>query len=470
MPNTPIMFMGCTSDAGKSFITAIACRLLARQGKKVAPFKAQNMSNNAAVTADGGEIGRAQYLQAIAARQTPRVEFNPVLLKPQANVLSQIILLGKADRLLSSMQWHERRDYLWPVVQNCLSQLQDEYEQLVIEGAGSPAEVNLRKSDIVNMEVALACNADVYLIADINRGGAYAHLYGTYLCLSPAEQQRVKGFILNQFRGDETLLKDANDWLLEKTGIPIVAVIPYLPHQLPEEDNFFHRGQTRHGHINIGLICYPYASNMDEFDPLAYCEGVSLIAVRDAKQLENLDALILPGSKHVAASREFLAETKLDAAIQQFAQSGKPVLGICGGLQLLGEHINDDNNIEGGSFSGLGLLPLHTQFHPQKTTVQRSLNWLGADSKIYEIHQGQSQAITPLHSFVEDGSGWQRDNISCSYLHGLFENKAFLQSYLNQLGWQGTIQCNWQTHIEQELERVSDLLADRFEFLQPENK
>lgn len=465
MPNTPIMFMGCTSDAGKSFITAIACRLLARQGKRVAPFKAQNMSNNAAVTATGGEIGRAQYLQALAARQTPRVEFNPVLLKPQGNVLSQIILMGKADRQLSSLHWHARRDYLWPVVQNCLMQLQHEYEQLVIEGAGSPAEVNLRKSDIVNMEVALACNADVYLIADINRGGAYAHLYGTYLCLSPAEQQRVKGFILNQFRGDESLLKDANDWLLAKTGIPIVAVIPYLPHHLPEEDNFFHRGQAKHGQINIGLICYPYASNMDEFDPLAYCEGVSLIAVRETSQLENLDALILPGSKHVAASREFLATSQLDQAIQQFAKRGKPVLGICGGLQLLGEDIHDAEQIEGGSFSGLGLLPLHTQFHKQKTTVQRTVHWQGSDLQVYEIHQGQSHTRTPLDTFVEPGSGWQRHNISASYLHGLFENQVFLQHYLNQLGWQGKIQGNWQQHIEQELERVSDLLAERFGFL-----
>jgi adenosylcobyric acid synthase len=278
-------------------------------------------------------------------------------------------------------------------------------------------------------------------------------------------QQRVKGFILNQFRGDESLLKDANDWLLAKTGIPIVAVIPYLPHHLPEEDNFFHRGQAKHGQINIGLICYPYASNMDEFDPLAYCEGVSLIAVREADQLENLDALILPGSKHVAASREFLATSQLDQAIQQFAKRGKPVLGICGGLQLLGEDIHDAEQIEGGSFSGLGLLPLHTQFHKQKTTVQRTVHWQDSDLQIYEIHQGQSHTRTPLDTFVETGSGWQRHNISASYLHGLFENQVFLQHYLNQLGWQGKIQGNWQEHIEQELERVSDLLADRFGFL-----
>src|SRR5262245_45398969 len=234
------MLLGRTSDAGKSFLAAGLCRLLANRGLHTAPFKAQNMSNNAAVTADGLEMGRAQYLQALAARATPQARMNPVLLKPSADTYSQVILMGRYDPEVSRLPWLERKARLWPVVVAALHDLLADYEQVVIEGAGSPAEVNLRASDIVNMAVALEAQADCYLIADIDRGGAFAHLLGTWLCLEPEEQALIKGFVLNKFRGDPALLGNAMDWLQERTGVPTVAIVPMLRHRLPEEDAFHH--------------------------------------------------------------------------------------------------------------------------------------------------------------------------------------------------------------------------------------
>lgn len=466
----PIMIMGCTSDAGKSLLVSVLCRHLANRGLRVAPFKAQNMSNNAAVTEGGGEIGRAQYLQAIAARVPPHTDFNPVLLKPQGNVLSQIVVEGQVHGPLHSMDWHQRRDYLWPVVQRCLQRVQQQYQQVVIEGAGSPAEVNLRKSDIVNMEVALACQADVYLVVDIDRGGAYAHLLGTYLCLSDIERALVKGFILNKFRGDASLLSDANQWIEQQTGVPVVAVIPFTPHQLPEEDNFFHRAHSAPSSpqvIRIGLVCYPFASNLDEFDPLAYCEGVQLVPVRSCADLQQLDALILPGSKQIQLSYDFLQKTGLDQAIRAWATQQKPLWGICGGLQLLGEEILDPLQQEGGSFHGLGLLPLQTTFQSKKHTQQRQIHWQQHVLTCYEIHQGYSEPLIPLATFIEEGTGWQHGHIFASYLHGLFENRLFLQWFLQQLGWQGHIEHDWYTFIDTELDRLAEQLHPHLSQLTP---
>ncbi len=230
------MIMGCTSDAGKSFLVTALCRHFSNRGARVAPFKAQNMSNNAAVTADGLEMGRAQYIQAIAARTTPQARMNPVLLKPSSDTHSQAIILGKYDPQVTAMPWTGRHDTLWRPVQASLKSLLQEYDQVVIEGAGSPAEINLRAGDIVNMAVALECSADVYLVADIDRGGAFAHLLGTWSCLASEEQALIKGFVLNKFRGDQALLGNAMDWLQARTGIPTVAIIPMLRHALPEED------------------------------------------------------------------------------------------------------------------------------------------------------------------------------------------------------------------------------------------
>ena len=303
--NKPIMILGCTSDAGKSLIVTAICRLLANRGVKVAPFKAQNMSNNAAITEDGLEMGRAQYLQAVAARAIPNVLMNPVLLKPSADTFSQVIINGKVDTEISQMPWMDRRDHVWPKVQQSLQRLQDEYQQIVIEGAGSPAEINLRAGDIVNMAVALECQADVYLVSDIDRGGSFAHLLGTWACLAPQEQKLIKGFVLNKFRGDPKLLGNAMEWLEEKTGVPTVANLPYYRHQLPEEDSFRLGSKWQRGKINIALIYYPYASNLDEFDPLLYQHDINLVPVHQNIGLIDFDAVILPGSKNSGVSLEF---------------------------------------------------------------------------------------------------------------------------------------------------------------------
>ncbi|AJQ94712.1 cobyric acid synthase [Gynuella sunshinyii] len=459
-----IMIMGCTSDAGKSFVVSVLCRIFANLGQRVVPFKAQNMSNNAAVTREGGEMGRAQYLQAIAARVEPHTDFNPILLKPQANVLSQVVVNGQVDHHLNAMEWHARKERLWPEVLACLDRLQTQYPLILIEGAGSPAEVNLKKSDIVNFAVATHADADVFLVADIDRGGAYAHLLGTFMCLTEAERLRVKGFVLNKFRGDESLLSEANDWLYQQTGVPIVAVLPYTRHRLPEEDAFFHRSKAARGAVNIGLVMYPYASNLDEFDPLAYHDDVQLTVVRHVADLKNLDALILPGAKHVAAAMQYLREENLDVEIRQFADQGKPVLGICGGLQLLGRGVTDELLVEGGSFSGLDILPLQTRFQKPKTTVRRTINWQANELAVYEIHQGESEALEDsLEAFIETGTGFRKGNVYASYLHGLFENACFCEWFLKPLGVQFSQQTNWYDFLDTELDRLASQLQPRLE-------
>jgi len=458
MAHKPIMVMGCTSDAGKSFLVAALCRHFANRGRRVAPFKAQNMSNNAAVTAAGLEMGRAQYLQALAARAVPDVQMNPVLLKPSSDTSSQVIVLGKVDSAISALPWMNRKARLWPVVCEALHRLMAEYDQVIIEGAGSPAEVNLRPGDIVNMSVALECQADVYLVADIDRGGAFAHLLGTWMCLADDERALVRGFVLNKFRGDPALLGNAMDWLQERTGVPTVAIVPLLRHQLPEEDTLHHRAQPVRGKINIALIAYPYASNLDEFDPLVYEEGVVVVPLRDRQSLRDFHAVILPGSKNTAASLRYLHESGLAAEVLQAAASGVPVVGVCGGLQLLGRHIADPHGIESGNLPGLGLLDVTTTLAVDKTTRQRQVRWLeGEQVQGYEIHHGQTTAGPLAQPHLADGLGWQQDNVCGVYLHGLFENTAYRQQFLARLGWPGQT-TDWQARLDAELDRVAELV------------
>lgn len=460
----PIMIMGCTSDAGKSFVVAGLCRMFANRGVSVAPFKAQNMSNNAAVTAQGAEIGRAQYLQAIAAKVQPDVRMNPVLLKPCADTQSQLILNGKAAPELSNIPWMERKSYLFEHVEKALGDLQQDFQQIVIEGAGSPAEVNLRASDIVNMSVALSCNADVYLVADIDKGGAFAHLLGTYMCLAEEEQKLIKGFVLNKFRGDPLLLGNAMEWLEDKTGVSTVANIHYFPHRLPEEDTLHHRAEFKSGQINIALIAYPYAANMDEFDNLINQDNVSVVPLRDGQSLADFDAIILPGSKNTAASLLHLRESGLANEISKAAQRGQPIFGICGGMQLLGEQILDPHHIEGGDEQGLGLLPIITAHAQTKTTKQRDIDWQGFKLSGYEIHHGKTRICNGsdetknarCKSFIETDLGWQQGNIYGCYLHGLFDNKGFINQFLGNLGWVGEADDH-AVSLDAELNRVGDM-------------
>jgi adenosylcobyric acid synthase len=458
MSRQPIMIMGCTSDAGKSFLVAALCRHFANRGLGVAPFKAQNMSNNAAVTSEGLEMGRAQYFQAIAARVKPQARMNPVLLKPSAHTYSQVIVMGKFSRVISDMPWMERKASLWPIVREALRSLLAEYDQVIIEGAGSPAEVNLRAGDIVNMSVARECRADVYLVADIDRGGAFAHLLGTWNCLEPDEQALIKGFVLNKFRGDPALLGNAMDWLRDRTGIPTVALIPMIRHTLPEEDTLHHRAQFIAGRINIALIVYPYASNLDEFDPLIHERGVSVVPVRDYVPLHHFNAIILPGSKNTAESMRYLQQAGIADEINRSAESGTIIFGVCGGMQLLGKRLFDQGNLESGDITGLGLIDITTTLMAEKTTRQRKIRWT-EDCMVegYEIHHGQTQAGPQAQVYLEEGLGWQQDNIRGVYLHGLLENAAYRQHFLAQLGWQGQTE-DWHARIDAEIERAAALI------------
>lgn len=446
-----VMVLGTTSGAGKSWLATALCRYYARQGLKVAPFKAQNMSNNARVVA-GGEIGSAQYFQALAARSVPEVRMNPLLLKPEKDTQSQVILMGQVNAELSRMEWRGRSALVWPVIASALDELREESDVVVIEGAGSPAEINLKSSDIVNMRVALHANATCLLVTDIDRGGAFAHLYGTWAMLDGAEQQRIKGFVLNKFRGDAALLAPGPQMLQDLTGVPTVATLPmWWQHGLPEEDGVFDDRSRSSGAVSktIAVVAYPRISNLDEFQPLKNIPGVRLAWVRSPAELAGLGAtdwIILPGSKHTSGDLAWLRAQGLGQAISEHAKRGGAVLGICGGLQMLGEALLDPHGIDGYG-PGLGLLPLVTRFDEVKTVRHRQAQlqlldgpWSalsGVAVQGYEIHHGQTVQHVGMaaggdvaHAAMPDGLAWQNQagNVLGLYLHGMFEDPRVLKA------------------------------------------
>lgn len=430
-----IMIQGCTSNAGKSYLSAALCRALSNEGHRVAPFKAQNMSNNAGVTPAGLEMGRAQLVQAHAARVVPDVRMNPVLLKPEADTRSQVVLLGRAHPEYTALGWRERKDFLWPHVQTALHSLLDEYDVVVIEGAGSPAEVNLRSSDIVNMRVAQEARAAVLLACDIDRGGAFAHLLGTWHCLTPQERGLLRGFILNRFRGDPRLLSPAPEWLEAQTGVPTVGVVPMLNLTLPEEDGVWAEARNTPPQDHGGFVAVarlPRISNLDEFAAL----GPLARWVSTPQELAGARAVILPGSKSTAADLHWLRATGLAGAISRLAASGIPVLGICGGLQMLGHRLTDPHGIEGGQeASGLGLLDLHTELASEKTTLQTLFTdaETGFALRGYEIHHGRTVSGPDVQELAP-GLLWRQGNVRGTYLHGLLENPAYLEQFLSWAG------------------------------------
>ena len=454
MTATCIMVLGTTSGAGKSWLATALCRYYARQGLKVAPFKAQNMSNNARVVAcahGSGEIGSAQYFQALAANAVPDVRMNPLLLKPEADTRSQVVLMGQVSDALSNMAWRDRSASVWPQLVAALDALRAENDVVVIEGAGSPAEINLHASDVVNMRVAKHCNAKCLLVTDIDRGGAFAHLYGTWALLPQDERKLIKGFVLNKFRGDASLLAPAPQMLQELTDIPTVAVLPmWWQHGLPEEDGMYPLKSAPAASskpLTIAIVAYPRISNLDEFQPLHNVPSVRVQWARTASDLIAADWIILPGSKSTAADLAWLRTQKMDSAIAEHAAAGKAVLGICGGLQMLGEALIDLHGIDGNA-PGLGLLPLVTLFEPEKTvrhtqtqfTVDMTGHWAalsGVEVSGYEIHHGQTaqhpamaKAGDVARVVLPDGLGWQnpRGNVLGIYLHGLFEDPRVLRS------------------------------------------
>jgi adenosylcobyric acid synthase len=459
MGQAPIMLMGCTSDAGKSLLTTALCRYFSDRGLRVAPFKAQNMSTNAAVTPDGHEIGRAQYVQALAARTQPEVRMNPVLLKPIADTQSHVIVMGRYDETLTALPWLERRPHLWPIVRSALDGLIRDFDQVVIEGAGSPAEINLRDTDIVNMAVALECRAEVYLIADIDRGGAFAHLLGTWQFLEPEERALIRGFVMNKFRGDPVLLGNAMERLEERTGVPTVAIVPMRRHNVPEEDAFHHRGEPIQGRINVALLVFPYASNLDEFDPIIHAPGVTVTPIGARASLSGYDAIILPGSTNTAASLRHVRNEGLSDEIIRAAEAGTTVLGVCGGLQMLGRELRDPSELEGGDIAGLGLLDVTTTLAADKVTRQRSIAWGDGSIDGYEIHRGRTDAGAAVEPWLADGLGWRQGNVIGVYAHGLLDNGSYRQWFLGQLGWQGQA-GDWRVQIESAIDDVAALVTE----------
>jgi adenosylcobyric acid synthase len=462
-----VMVQGCTSDAGKSLLVSALCRALFHRGFRVAPFKAQNMSNNAAVCFDGSEIGRAQFLQARAAGIEPDSRMNPVLLKPTADTASSVILMGRPAAQLTVVPWRERREHVWPVVQGALRSLRTEVDLVIAEGAGSPAEVNLREHDIVNMSVALEASASVYLVADIDRGGAFAHLLGTVECLEPEERQLVRGFVLNKFRGDEQLLAPAPEWLATKTGIDIVAVVPWMHHRLPDEDRLLlhqtHEGRSTPSDLDahakrVAIVAFPWASNFDEFEPLVDYESVVVDVVRDRVDLAAYDAVILPGSRNTIASLHWLRTSGLAAEVTRAARRGVYVLGICGGMQLLGHSIGDPFGIEsGGTHPGLGLLDIETVLEAEKTTrnVTAVLVDTGSPVSGYEIHHGVTTAGPDAQPVLDGGRGWQCQNVTGVYLHGLFDDSQFRVRFMNAIGLAPTGAADQRSTIDSELDRLA---------------
>jgi len=408
------MVQGTASHAGKSTLVAALCRLFAREGYRVAPFKAQNMSNNAAVTETGGEVGRAQAMQALAAGVPVTTDMNPVLLKPQSDRTSQIVVLGKPWRVDDARGYYTRKEELWPVVTSALNRLRAQYDIVVIEGAGSPAEINLAQYDLVNMRIARYANAPVLLVGDIDRGGVFASLFGTATLLPVEERMLIRGFVINKFRGDPSLLDPGSDMLHDRTGIPTLGVLPYIDlSRLPAEDALewdtlgtrAREAAQSGAAVDIAVMRFPRIANLDEFQPLACEPGVSVRFVGDASELGQPDVIILPGTKSTLADLAWLRQRGLAAAVTARHAAGTPVLGICGGFQMLGAQLIDEQGAEAkGQAQGLALLPVRTTFAADKVTrrvtarvAHTTALWTSRDDAgaldAYEIHMGRS---TPL--------------------------------------------------------------------------
>jgi adenosylcobyric acid synthase len=431
---TALMIQGTTSSAGKSLLVTALARILRRRGVDVVPFKAQNMSNNARVVA-GGEIGTAQYLQALAAEIEPDVRMNPVLVKPEGETRSQVVVLGRPDLALSRLSWRERPPALWPVIEDALRSLRREHEFVLIEGAGSPAEINLRDTDLANMRTAKAAGARVVIVADIDRGGAFAHLYGTWALLPDDERELVDGFVLNRFRGDPSLLPPAPERLRDLTGVPTLGTVPWLAHDLPDEEGAFVT-RARETGPTVAVVRYPTASNLDELKPL---ERVARIRWATTPQdLAGAGLVVLPGSKHVAADLAWLRRTGLEQAV---LEGDAPLLGICGGMQMLGLRLLDPDGVD-GSAEGLGLLPLETTFRKTKTTRRTEARFgriagpwrglAGARFEGYEIRHGQTRAVGSVAEALPGGLGWSTGRVLGIAVHGLFEQPELVAALLGE--------------------------------------
>ncbi|RHW20877.1 cobyric acid synthase [Pseudomonas jilinensis] len=472
---TTLMIQGTTSDAGKSTLVTALCRWLTRQGGAVAPFKPQNMALNAAVTIDGGEIGRAQAVQAEAAGLNPHTDMNPVLLKPNTDIGAQVIIHGHPVGSMDAVAYHAYKPIALEAVLASHQRLRQQYQTVLVEGAGSPAEINLRAGDIANMGFAEAVDCPVILIADIDKGGVFAHLVGTLALLSASEQARIKGFVINRFRGDIALLQPGLDWLEQHTGKPVLGVLPYL-HDLhiEAEDAVNARQPGKQGDtLKVVVPVLPRISNHTDFDPLRLHPQVDLQFVGPGQPLLAADLIILPGSKSVRSDLAFLEQQGWDADIRRHLRYGGKLLGVCGGFQMLGEWVDDPLGLEGeaGSSAGLGVLDFSTRLEAEKrlTRVRGRLCLERAEVQGYEIHAGRShgkalaQPFALLDGGEADGALSNDGQIAGTYLHGLFEHPEASAALLRWAGQEQAAALDYPALRARDIERLADLVEQHLD-------
>ena len=474
-PAATLMVQGTTSDAGKSTLVAALCRWLRRQGVAVVPFKPQNMALNSAVTADGGEIGRAQAVQAQACGLAPHSDMNPVLLKPNSDTGAQVIIQGRAISSMEAAAYHDYKRVAMDAVLQSHGRLSAAYAVVMVEGAGSPAEINLRAGDIANMGFAEAVDCPVILVADIDRGGVFAHLVGTLELLSASEQARVQGFVINRFRGALSLLQPGLDWLEQRTGKPVLGVLPYLKDfHLEAEDAIDQRQVGKAERVLKVLVpVLPRISNHTDFDPLRLHPQVDLQFIGPGQPIPPADLIILPGSKSVRADLAFLRAQGWEAALQRHLRYGGKLLGICGGLQMLGRDLHDPLGLEGapGSSPGLGLLDIDTllEAHKQLRLVRGRLSLEDAPVSGYEIHAGVCSGpglerwAVVLDDGRLDGARSADGQIIGTYLHGLFESSAASEALLRWAGLEQVQAVDYHALRERDIERLADMVEQHLD-------
>ncbi len=470
-----LMVQGTTSDAGKSTLVTALCRWLVNQDYSVAPFKPQNMALNSAVTADGGEIGRAQAVQAHACNLPPHIDMNPVLLKPNSDTGAQVIIHGKAIANMDARFYHDYKQTAMAAVLESHARLIKKYDVVVVEGAGSPAEINLRDRDIANMGFAEAVDCPVILVADIDRGGVFAHLVGTLELLSASEQQRIKGFVINRFRGDISLLQSGLDWLEQRTGKPVLGVLPYLHGLHLEAEDAVNITQVEKAENVLKVIVpvMPRISNHTDLDPLRLHPNVNLQFIGPDSPIPPADLIILPGSKHVSADLQWLEQQGWPAAIQKHLRYGGKLLGICGGFQMLGQQIDDPTGVEGSPGTckkGLGLLDMHTILHAEKQLRQNQGQLLLNNAAIsgYEIHAGVSEGKALLRPLLQlshgpDGAISEDNQIIGTYLHGLFEQQTSSDALLHWAGLNNVSSPDYHALREADIERLAEMIEQHMD-------
>jgi adenosylcobyric acid synthase len=472
--------LGTGSDVGKSIVVTALCRVFANRGILVAPYKAQNMSNNSGVTPEGLEMGRAQIVQAEASRIAPHVDMNPILLKPTSDIGSQVVVLGEAVANRTAREYHQQKESLFSTACLALDRLRESYNLVIMEGAGSCAEVNLMPHDIVNFRMAAYAKAPVILVGDIHRGGIFAQLIGTLACLPPDCQDRIAGFIINRFRGDISLFQDGTKWIESRSGKPVFGVLPWINNLAVEaEDSVVIENPKKPALDNdsipaIAIIRIPHISNFTDFDPLTRISDISVSFIEQPQELSHFKAVIIPGSKNTCFDLRWLHQSGWSAILRKYVANKGHVLGICGGYQMLGTQVHDPDGLEGspGSTGGLGLLSVETVLKAPKTTTLSAFEWNGIAGKGYEIHMGQTRLfqgnsllnITERNGLAcKEADGAQSGDLSVigTYIHGMFDTPGITSLWLDQIGLGHVPVSAEQGPVERDM--AYNRLAEHFE-------